>query len=347
MTSSNRVFESPRSPGLGTRPVRHRQRGQALTEVALSALLVLIPTFIFGWALYAYGQARTSSLNGARYAAWERTVWHEGSVSGAQAAVRSTSEIERHMVERFFGKADAVIRSTYTASNMSGNADLASFYSVHNGDKVVDTERSAGGASAGQAARPALRLWDKGDTTSTIGEVYGLINSIMSRLGAEEMKLEDQGLYVAEVNTKLNAIRHVKVLEDLNLNIKQRAAVVTDSWSAGGKEHEEAIVKPMVPFAALGDFLEPLIDILQMLDEGTGGWKLTPFGEFVPGCIRGDVVPVNARIGGALGNNEINYAINSGWGFFLDSHYIGTDADTEQPIYLTYLNRQEKEKCTK
>ncbi|MDR0674013.1 MAG: hypothetical protein LBF93_10270, partial [Zoogloeaceae bacterium] len=54
-----------------------RQRGQALVEVVLSLLLVLIPMFIIGWALYAHGQARTSALNGARYAAWERTVWRD------------------------------------------------------------------------------------------------------------------------------------------------------------------------------------------------------------------------------------------------------------------------------
>jgi hypothetical protein len=216
---------------------------------------------------------------------------------------------------------------------------LASFYSVHNGDKLVDIERSADGASPGQATRPTLRLWDKGDTTSTIGRVYNGISEVMSWAGAEEMKLEDQGLYVAEVGTRLNAIRHVKVLKDLNLDIRPRAAVVTDAWSAGGKKHEEAIVKPMVPAAVLGELIEPVIDLINGLP-----FDVSPFREFVPGCIRGDVVPVDMRIGGYQGNNEINHVVNW-WG--LGGDFIGINPDTEQAMYLTYLYKPEKEKCTK
>ena len=87
-----------------------RQRGQALVEVTLSALLALIPAFIFGWALYAHGQARTTALNGARYAAWELTVWRDpGSKSWSGAAARSTGEIENLMIERFFARPEAPI----------------------------------------------------------------------------------------------------------------------------------------------------------------------------------------------------------------------------------------------
>ena len=253
---------------------RSRQHGQALIEVALSALLVLIPTFIFGWALYAYGQARTSALNGARYAAWERTVWSEKS--------RSTSEIENLMVTRFFGKPDTLITSA--PDQGASNAGLPSFYSVHNADKVVDVERTAQ-TKPGDATRPTLRLGDSGEQTSTVGNLYNKFSSVMSFLGADKMKLEDQGLYVAEVNLNLNAIRGVDVLKDLNLNVTQRAAVVVDGWNAGGKAHEEAVVKPLVPMSLLGEVLEwfdPFIEIM-------GEW--TPFSEFKPGCIRGDVVP--------------------------------------------------------
>ena len=264
-----------------TRPwsARSRQHGQALMEVVLSALLVLIPTFIFGWALYAYGQARTSALNGARYAAWERTVWSEKS--------RSTSEIENLMVTRFFGKPDTLITSA--PDQGASNAGLPSFYSVHNDsvdnpNKVVDVERTAQ-TNPGDATRPTLRLGDSGERTSTVGNLYNTFTSIMSFLGADKMKLEDQGLYVAEVNLNLNAIRGVDVLKDLNLNVTQRAAVVVDGWSAGGKAHEEAVVKPLVPMSLLGDVLEKFDPFTAVM----GSW--TPFSEFKPGCIRGDVVP--------------------------------------------------------
>lgn len=282
---------SARFRGKRLATAHRRQSGQALTEIMLSSLLVLIPAFIFGWAIYAYGQARTSALNGARYAAWERTVWREGAADGVAAAVRSAGEIEEHMVERFFGKADAVIRSTYPSGNRSGNADLPSFYSVHNGDKVVDIERPAGSANDGQASRPTLKLYDNGETTSTLSTVYNAIENIMGILGGGGMELEDKGLYVAEVNLNLNAIRNVKVFDSLNLNLTQRAAVVTDAWSAGGKKHEETIVRPLVPFSLIDQIIEPLNDISALASVAGDG---SPFREFKPGCVRGDVVPTDA-----------------------------------------------------
>ncbi|MDR2031789.1 MAG: hypothetical protein LBP86_05960 [Azoarcus sp.] len=222
-------------------------------EVILSMLLVLIPTFIFGWALYAYGQARTTALNGARYAVWERTVWREPGKKDLPpgVAVRSAGEIEGHMVERIFARPGTAIQSTY--SPQATNADLPSFYTGHNGDRVIDIERKSNEAKEGEAARPTLKLYDNGEKTSTVASIYNGLSGIMKTLGADGMKLEDKGLYVAEVNLKLNAIRNVKVFEDLNLTISERAAVVTDGWSAGGAVHEKAIVEPMVPMSMLND----------------------------------------------------------------------------------------------
>ena len=271
-----------------------RQRGQALVEVVLSLLLVLIPMFIIGWALYAHGQARTSALNGARYAAWERTVWRdpEKKKSWSGAAARSAGEIENLMIERFFARPGAALRST--VETPATNADLPSFYSLHNGDKLIDIERKAGEAKEGEAARPTLTLTESSEKTSTVATLYNGFSKIMSALGGSEMTLEDQGLYVAEVKVKLNAVRHLKVFEDLNLTLTQRAAVVTDGWSAGGVKHEVAVVEPLVPASRL----EGLTGFFKLLDE----W--TPFAEFDPGCIRGDVVPKDmlpsgtAQVGG-------------------------------------------------
>ena len=287
---------SPRPPGLGMRPANacscrtaRYQRGQALTEVLVTLMFVLIPTFAIGWALYAYGQARTTALNGARYAAWERTVWHEKSVSGATAAVRPASEIESLMVERFFAKPDAAIKSTSGSS--ATNADLPSFYSVHNADKVIDIEKTADTADAGEAARPTLKLKDSGLKTSTVSSLYNSLAGAMNSLGGGGgPKLEEKGLYVAEVNAKLNNIRNVQVFDSLGLDITQRAAVLTDNWGAGSQAHEKAIVKPMVPMSLIGDLLGHFGPFIETLSEV----GVMPFKDFKPGCIRGDVVPKEA-----------------------------------------------------
>ena len=270
-------FAHPARAARTRRRGHYRQRGQALIETTLSALLVLVPVFLIGWALYSYGQARTTALNGARYAAWERTVWRDPEKSGG--ATKSTAEIESLMIERFFAKPDAPIQSSVGAP--ASNADLPSFYSLHNGDKSVDIERPAAEAQDGQAARPTLTLKESGETTSSLA---GIFNAYASFMGGEA-QLEKKGLYVSEVGVKLNAVRHLEVFENLNLTVTQRAAVVTDAWSAGGAAREEAIVEPLVPASALGDLLDSFAVLTDMLGE----W--TPFVEFDPGCVRGDVVP--------------------------------------------------------
>jgi hypothetical protein len=260
------------------------QRGQALVEVVLSMLLVLVPTFIFIWILSAHAQTRTAALNGARYAAWERTVWRAAASPGSTAAVRSSGEIERLMIERIFVP-DRAIKSSI--GSPATNADLPSFYALHNSDKLVDIERASRAAGDGEAARPTLKLNDSGKTTSTVSTLYNGLANAMSFLGAEKIKLEEKGLYVAEVNLKLNAVQHVKLFDSLNLDLTQYAAVVTDAWSAGGREHEEAVVQPMVPFSAL----QPVTNVFNAFDNIPILQNMSPFTNFKPGCVRGDVVP--------------------------------------------------------
>ena len=279
---------------LSARQGWRRQHGQALMEVVLSMLLVLIPAFIFIWVLSAHGQTRTAALNGARYAAWERTVWREAPVKKVGGAVRSSGEIEKLMIERIFVPDRAIKSNIETPAT---NADLPSFYTVHHGDKLVDIERKPGEAHEGEAARPTLKLYESGESTSTVSKLYNGLASFMSNLGAEKMELEEKGLYVAEVNLKLNAVQHVKVFDSLNLDLTQRAAVVTDAWSAGGKKHEETIVQPMVPFSALQG-------ITSVFDIGVLR-EFTPFANFKPGCIRGDVVPKDMLPSGSTQTNGV------------------------------------------
>src|SRR4051794_12236397 len=75
MTTGPR-YESQRSAQHGTSPAgcvgRHKQKGHAMIELALSATLMmsfLAGTFQFGYTFYVYNQLVTAVGNGGRYAA--------------------------------------------------------------------------------------------------------------------------------------------------------------------------------------------------------------------------------------------------------------------------------------
>ncbi len=57
---------------------RSRQRGQAMIETLIAAALVLVPLFLAIPVIAKYLDIRSHVVQGARYAAWERTVWFGG-----------------------------------------------------------------------------------------------------------------------------------------------------------------------------------------------------------------------------------------------------------------------------
>ncbi|GHT90185.1 hypothetical protein AGMMS49545_02900 [Betaproteobacteria bacterium] len=269
---------------------RHEQQGQALVEVVLALLLVLIPLFIFNWSLNAHSQARTTALSAARYAAWERTVWLDTGKgadvpASAYKATRDAKTIEGLMVERFFAQPDAQIVSRVEAQNTK-NDKRASFYELHNGDNLLELEKT-GNTGKGQGARPTLSLYETGEVTSGIGKAYNAVAGAIAGLSGKKVELETRGLYVADVSVKLNAVRGVKLLEDLDLTYNQRAAVLTNGWSLAGSEHEIARVKPMVSTSMIGDFMENygINDMLAVLGNAT------PFKELDVGHVEPDIVP--------------------------------------------------------
>jgi len=289
----------------GVQGRRSRQCGQALTEVVISTIFVLIPAFILGWTLFSLGQARTSALNGARYAAWERTVWRETAPvsSVVKAAVRDTSEIENHMIENIFARPDAAAE---TRSYTPKNDDLPSFYTFHNGDKAIDIENTDQTRDGG--ARPKLSLTDNGEIQSITAKVQGFLANIGDAFenikdkipfgdklpDMEYDKLNGGGLYTARVDVKLNNVRNLQNFENLNLTITQTAAVLTDGWSAGGKNHEESLVRPFVP----GSLLSAITEFFKKIPFfGSVADHIFPFKDYKPGCVMGDVVPVDSRVG--------------------------------------------------
>lgn len=270
-----------------------KQQGQALTEVVTVLLLVLIPLFIFSWAFSSYHNTRHEALSAARYAAWERTVWAEKAPSDLPSStprvVRTTSDVELDMQDRFFIQPDAPIKTRSGTPTEMKNSNRAGFFRLHNGDSLVELERTSGGA--GEGTRPKLELTELGTNTS---KSAGVINGIteLTSLG-HGIDLEDKGLYQSKVSLKLNGIRGVKGFSDLDLTLNETAAVLSNSWSAGGADHEKYRVTPFVPTAALfGE--EPAKSIIDTITNIMGFMGL-PYDDLELGKIEPDVVPVDRR----------------------------------------------------
>jgi len=82
---------------------RKYQLGQAITEFNVTAAFLLVPLFIMIPLLGKYIDMKHSSVQAARYMAWERTVWFEEAPENTTtASVKTKAVLERETRERFF-----------------------------------------------------------------------------------------------------------------------------------------------------------------------------------------------------------------------------------------------------
>lgn len=236
-----------------------RQLGQAMTEMVIALLLVLIPLFVFAWAINSYGTSRNLALSAARYAAWERTVWFESAptdspLTGQLRVQKPQATVQQEMLDRVFvrhtGNAPA-IRSTLP-QQAPRNSDLVSYTEGHDGRDRVELERLNGQNE--QGSRPALRLADTGTRTSTgVADALNQLSAVTSPLsGSPRIDLESRGIWQAQVQLRPNALNVSAVSNGRQqylpfVTFTETAAAMGDPWNVGGWQHEERRVKPLVP----------------------------------------------------------------------------------------------------
>ena len=297
-------MSSPRVPRfVPRRTARCRVRGQALTEMVIACLAVLIPLFVFGWALNGYATARNTAVTAARYAAWERTVWFAqgptDAPSNVNVAVKTQDRIEADMVERVFqrgrgpsGQPDAIRSHAGMAPAAANSARSLGLQTYRTNDNVIDVERATG--SEFQGTKPRLALFDSGVSTSTgVVGVLEAIGKASSLGGGAGIDLENRGLWKADVSLKTNGL-NIAALSDGAMShlpavrFDESAAVLTNTWNVGGAAHEETRVKPLVPMSILSmPLVDTLLDVL--------GFLIPPLGDWDPGVVKPDILPTDRR----------------------------------------------------
>lgn len=226
---------------MGALGMRGWQRGQAMTEFIVVALLLLIPLLI---ALRVIGGmlAQQQKMEvAARYAAWERTVWHAAAPPGpgGAATIKSDEHIGREIDRRLFA------------------SDERALYSDDDDAYQLDPFLSqlAGG-------RDALLLPDEVDqelpryarhssAESRPDGMVGAIDSLVGALGSvSRFDLNLDGLYRAEVSVALVDLVGAFDL-DLEflreLRIARSNTIFGEAWTAGGPAQAEYLISGLLP----------------------------------------------------------------------------------------------------
>jgi hypothetical protein len=240
---------------------RSAAKGQALTEFVIGAVLFLIPLFLIIPLLGKYADIKASTIQAARYNAWERTVWYGQSASSTgdwEGNDKNESTIKTEMAGKFLTSELWYDRAGTAMLGGSGN-------SITNEDAPGTANTILGFAVSVANAIGPFNIEMKGlytgtatvniaNTTSVISEVLG------SGAGADPARL--------------------------NLSITDKNVILANGWGANGAAHVKKQVQGLTPTSILGN---PVLDAVR--------WILVPFTpELVPtvlelGKIEVDQVP--------------------------------------------------------
>jgi hypothetical protein len=223
------------------------ERGQALTEFVIGAVLFLIPLFLIIPLLGKYTDIKASTIQAARYNAWERTVWYGQSAS-------STGDWEGN------DKSEATIKS-----EMAGKFLISELWYDRTGATML-----AGSSNSVANENPHI----------TANTILSFAVSVANAIGP--FNLEMEGLYrgtatvnIANTESVISQVLGSGAGADparLNLSITDTNVIMANGWGANGAAHVKKQIQGLTPTSVLSN---PVLDVAR--------WLLVPFTpELVP-----------------------------------------------------------------
>lgn len=255
-----------------------QQRGQAMVEMAIIAGFLVI-VFLSIFYLGKFHDIQSTTIQAARYTAWERTV---------RPASYSDTKLRDQTRARFFTWNDKAFTTADAKKNGAAWGTQNALWYDHASvqkrlvnkpdDILVRTTNSSLSGSAGKLITETMSKLSSGLSAITGGE-----------------KLPTGGLYTGSISVKLANVAALPApMNALNLTLKENSTVLGDGWESSGPEQVAKRTAAYTPAAALKKvefLLKPIKFIVSPFEPD--------FIEFKPGQICPDIVPSDRLSGSA------------------------------------------------
>jgi hypothetical protein len=261
--------------------------GQAMTELLIAASFVLIPLFLLIPLLGKYIDIRHAAIQAARYEAWEYTVWYNGTAGGISddrpggypntLPIKTVTQTESESMRRFFSRTDLPV----SGDDDSGwdIADRNPLWTDHRGNALWD----------GSLDSPTLTDRNEPTPDLTFGIMTGIIDIIdtIFEALADALGLIGNVGFTA-INTNGYSVSRVAAIVNVpdglidfsnmrdasgddsvggfQLEFGSQAAVLTDSWNAGGLEHTTNQAGGLVPTKILAELVDAIPGLKDIWD---------------------------------------------------------------------------------
>ncbi|MEX2517510.1 MAG: hypothetical protein WD572_11495 [Gammaproteobacteria bacterium] len=239
-----------------------KQQGQAMTELAIVAAAVLVPLFLLIPLLGKQIDLKHSAVQAARYEVWEYTVWYSGSnktpdgFNATSQPIKSVATTQAESQQRFFSNTALPI----TNADSGGWDDAAAnpLWNTHvPGQRLFDGDIASDTDADDPTPDPGGIF---GGILDAIDTVFSLLADIAAFLNLDVgfTAINTDGYFKSQVMAKTEEVGGFMTDEPLfpATTVTAQAAVLTDSWNAGGREHAAFQVGGIVPTRALGQIVD-------------------------------------------------------------------------------------------
>ncbi len=230
------------------------QNGQALIEFTIAAAFLLVPLFLMLAYVAKYHDMQSATIQAARYAAWERTVYFggetwecnydektyraKGKPNDAKwacgTAWKSDADIRNDVGRRFF-------KGSWLSSGLDDAVDERPFWSDLAGSPLLKDyqQGSTGNTTPGGANKVLDFLYN-----DAIGTAAGFFSD------EKIVKLDMANLYTSSVTfTPTNTWAVTQAFKNGNplSDLVEKNVLVANGWSANGKNFVAAQIQPYTP----------------------------------------------------------------------------------------------------
>ena len=234
---------------------RGPQEGQSMVEFLITLVFLVVPMLLGLNYVMRLGEAEHKSYEAARYAVWERTVWHQ---SDNNYNVKADQAISRELNRRIFGEQQRSLSSTEDQVPLAGNRDLAL-------DPVLYDWESGGGSRAGIIQRSNGQGGNYNSLALPEEENPATFSSFITDAMGRYLGLEHRGFYNARVEVALHKNRRLRPVFDAllgpggTLSAQADNAMLVGAWNADGPDDVRRVVRRGLPTSLLDNSVMDLV----------------------------------------------------------------------------------------
>ncbi|MGM0417019.1 MAG: hypothetical protein ACQEQK_08725 [Thermodesulfobacteriota bacterium] len=287
------------------------QKGQAATEFVIAAAFVLVPLFLTLPLLGKYIDIKHAAIQHARYTAWEYTVWFgqdeyimDGIESNQSSGVKKYAHTAQEGSEYFFSDRTA---PDYGTASASLNVDP--LWKDHRGTPLFGLKDISTELKGHRTPVPFGVIGELlEDLIDIVGTAVAKLGELISALGPDaEFDVlhyrNIRGYFTSEVEIPVRSLGQVLPRYDLNgehsssakpLTFSAKAAVQSNNWNAGSRDHATRESKGLVVTSILSPISEPVNKVIKGFNSLVG--KIPLIHVEVPGVpefgyVEDDLIP--------------------------------------------------------